>query len=145
MAFTCTDIGTRQDIIKENAWSSSGCTSQKTKQATSNLIYKQADPYRAQFSPWRLWIFLQLPHRLHHDYLITTRTGNVIYNHVYVCCTSFCIIIRPCKVKVLFVVPARTYINSPVSTFDIEILTGWRHQIITNYLIINHSGGVAPL
>ncbi len=29
--------------------------------------------------------------------------------------------LRPCKVNFLFLVPARTYINPPVYTFDIRI------------------------
>ena len=50
--------------------------------------------------------------------------------------------LSPCKVSFLFLVPTRTYIKPPMCTFDIQILTGWRHHAMTKWSIINYSGGV---
>jgi hypothetical protein len=41
----------------------------------------------------------------------------------------FLLVLRPCKVNYLFLVPARTYIKPPVCTFDIQIFDYWRHHL----------------
>ena len=73
---------------------------------------------------------------LQHLYImerLTTFTENRIFKIFFTCSTRLSMVqpilwqrvnLRPCKVKVLFLVPTRTYIKPPVPTFDIEILTG---------------------
>ena len=75
----------------------------------------------------RVWLRETTPHHTH-----THKCSPAWYWH-----TTLCIImLRPCKV-LQFLVPAHTYINPPVCTFDIQIWAGWHHQVITNNLHVH--------